>query len=68
MLSQGGVGDSYNGAAGRNFQQQGAALSLDSMKPQVKRVAAGGSSSSGPLKKAPRLDIPEQGLHPGIQV
>lgn len=56
----------FNGVAGR--QLPSLAISLDSMKPQVKRAAAGAAPSSGPLKKAPRLDIPEEGLHPGIQV
>jgi hypothetical protein len=56
----------FNGVAGR--QLPSLAISLDSMKPQVKRAAAGSASSSGPPRKAPRLDIPEEGLHPGIQV
>jgi hypothetical protein len=68
MLLQGGGSDSFNGSAGRTSQLPGLALSLDSMKPQVKRAAVGSAPSSGPPKKAPRLDIPEQGLHPGIQV
>uniref|UniRef100_A0A7S0MKV4 MADS-box domain-containing protein n=1 Tax=Cryptomonas curvata TaxID=233186 RepID=A0A7S0MKV4_9CRYP len=67
MLLQGGGSDAYNGSAGRTQQLPGLALSLDSMKPQVKRAAIGSAPSSGPPKKAPRLDIPEQGLHPGIQ-
>ena len=64
----GGGSDAYNGSAGRTQQLPGLSLSLDSMKPQVKRAAVGSAPSSGPPKKAPRLDIPEQGLHPGIQV
>jgi hypothetical protein len=68
MLLQGGGSEAFNGSAGRTQQLPGLALSLDSMKPQVKRAAVGSAPSSGPPKKAPRLDIPEQGLHPGIQV
>jgi hypothetical protein len=68
MLLHGGGSEAYNGSAGRTQQLPGLALSLDSMKPQVKRAAVGSAPSSGPPKKAPRLDIPEQGLHPGIQV
>jgi hypothetical protein len=68
LLHSGGGSEAYNGSAGRTQQLPGLALSLDSMKPQVKRAAVGSAPSSGPPKKAPRLDIPEQGLHPGIQV
>ena len=62
----GSASDSFNGAGGRQ-QLPGLALSFDSTKPQLKRTAAS-APSSGPLKKAPRLEIPEQGLLGNVQV
>ena len=45
---------------------QGMSLPADSGKAPTKRAAGG--AQGGPAKKAPRLDIPDQGLHTGIQV
>jgi hypothetical protein len=64
-----GIGPSteaFNGSAARHVPVVSLS-SLESGKSQAKRPAAG-ASSAAPPKKAPRLEIPEQGLHPGIEV
>ena len=58
-----GSGDIANGRGGAAIN--GAAPVVES-KPPLKRAA--GATQSAPPKKAPRLDIPEQGLHQNTQV
>ena len=59
--SSGQMGQSMNDAEMERVSQ-----STNAGGKSGKRPAA--ASQSAPPKKAPKLDIPEQGLHPGIQV
>mmetsp|Transcript_35190 Transcript_35190/g.92660 ORF Transcript_35190/g.92660 Transcript_35190/m.92660 type:complete len:306 (+) Transcript_35190:203-1120(+) len=62
ILSQSSLAEAFNGRASHQLFSQ----THDAVKLPVKRSAPSFTSSSGPAKKAPQLEIPEMGLHSGI--